>query len=112
MGRVADADVVEDGLTEDVPSSMVGYQRVERGTCMWSRTKTVLGRSPSGGCFKRYPSLIRFLRIFAWKVIKKIENKQRINAALNFACFLTKAQGGIKPGETSDSFRLLVCSRT
>ena len=28
MGRVAEADVVEDGLTEDVPSSMIGHQKL------------------------------------------------------------------------------------
>lgn len=28
VGRVADADVVEDGLIEDVPSSIVGYQKL------------------------------------------------------------------------------------
>ena len=30
VGRVADTDVVEDGLTEDVPSSMVGYEKLRR----------------------------------------------------------------------------------
>ena len=28
MGRVAETDVVEDGLTEDVPSSMVGCKKL------------------------------------------------------------------------------------
>jgi len=32
VGRVADADAVEDGLTGDVPSSIVDYQKL-RGTC-------------------------------------------------------------------------------
>lgn len=31
MGRVADADVVEDALIEDVPSSIVGYQKLRGG---------------------------------------------------------------------------------
>jgi hypothetical protein len=30
VGRVANADVVEDGLTEDVPSSMVNNQKSRR----------------------------------------------------------------------------------
>ena len=45
VGRVADADVVEDGLTEDVPSSMVEYSKLQGGSCgVWSRTKSVFGK--------------------------------------------------------------------
>ena len=47
VGRVAGGDVVEDGLTEDVPSSMLDKQRLG-GQLYVVRGKTVLGKRPNG----------------------------------------------------------------
>ena len=48
MGRVADADVVEDGLTEDVPSSMVGYQKSRRHLYV-VKSQDRFGKATGGG---------------------------------------------------------------
>ena len=75
MGRVAGADVVEDALTEDVPSSIVGYQKL-RGAYTWSMAKTVLGRQPSAGDCSWNPSFVPLLRRFAWE--KSQKNRQKM----------------------------------
>lgn len=56
MGRVADADVVEDGLTEDVPSSMVGYQKSRRHLYV-VKSQDHFGKATGGRDAMRLPSV-------------------------------------------------------
>lgn len=75
MGRVAGADVVEDGLTEDVPSSMVGYQKLRGELVCVVKNQDRIGKEAEWRVLRPHPSLVCFLRIFTWKILLKIENK-------------------------------------
>jgi len=74
--RVADADVVEDGLTEDVPSSMVGYQKLRGGALVRGQEPRLFWEGDRvAGAMWAASVLVIFLRRLERKGRRKIDRK-------------------------------------
>jgi hypothetical protein len=67
VGRVAEADVVEDGLTEDVPSSMIEHQKLRTCVCGQETRPFMEGGLAVVSAFLATPALPQFSAYFRMK---------------------------------------------